>query len=578
MTGERTMQAATFNCSLTCFSACQQAQWCAELPIEGVMQGAFTFAWVKAVVAHGGSTSQMKSSIEAHLADLKKRFRWLDQKPQVQMSKVVEQQDIVDTWTYQPSCPDCMTFLVGCAISHLDTWKHRTASEQVMEETGLTVCHTAHVSLRARLRSGEAFDEPLVVAPSRCEICGSAPHPSLAHASAGEIVQAYELLEVKETPLKTHWREVPLAQDLEGEPSMSSPLRICAALCAEEMDTFRSRKLTLELRVVADPLDLAQRSRFARACENGVSMATATSPCAEAIYPPWQLGPQLRFSWRLETRKVELMDQTPRRSQPRPRRPRSLHGIGGVGGGFGSGSTRPDRTLSVLDDGYEDDCQAPQPAPQPFQLLSNCLDAEAEMPTGLLLPLRRHQLQSLAWMQACEARSEPLLLGASREFLPAVQPPHAAQQILVEAGNQVAVAVFVFSKFSAHRKALGCRGVARVQRAFQPKGGLLADHVGSGKTAVTLALVASDRGTAKRSLVMMPGRLLQQWQQEVTKFLEPNLLDVQLWDGGDISDPEDFSRPSLLLAPIELLSPKRRELNKDGNNTRRAANVLSAAL
>ena len=113
-----------------------QAQWCAELPIEGVMQGvraprlrsievspwsatgendllafqyflhlftskmtndartwscpswdrwknhfveffstyfrlerfdakAFTFAWVKAVVAHGGSTSQMKSSIEA---------------------------------------------------------------------------------------------------------------------------------------------------------------------------------------------------------------------------------------------------------------------------------------------------------------------------------------------------------------------------------------------------------------------------------------------------------------------------------------------------------------------------------
>ena len=55
-------------------------------------------------------------------------------------------------------------------------------------------------------------------------------------------------------------------------------------------------------------------------------------------------------------------------------------------------------------------------------------------------------------------------------FLPAVQPPHAAQQILVEAGNQVAVAVFVFSKFSAHRKALGCRGVARVQRAFQPKG------------------------------------------------------------------------------------------------------------
>ena len=57
--------------------------------------------------------------------------------------------------------------------------------------------------------------------------------------------------------------------------------------------------------VVADPLDLAQRSRFAWACKTGVSMATASaSPCAEAIYPPWQLGPQLRFSWRLETRKA----------------------------------------------------------------------------------------------------------------------------------------------------------------------------------------------------------------------------------------------------------------------------------
>lgn len=90
----RTMQATSFDCSLTCFSACQQAQWCAELPIEGVIQGAFTWAWVKAVVANGGSTSQMKGSIEAHLADLQKRYRWLDQKPQVQMSKVVEQQEL----------------------------------------------------------------------------------------------------------------------------------------------------------------------------------------------------------------------------------------------------------------------------------------------------------------------------------------------------------------------------------------------------------------------------------------------------------------------------------------------------
>ncbi|CAL1159186.1 unnamed protein product [Cladocopium goreaui] len=403
------------------------------------------------------------------------------------------------------------------------------------ETEGLTVCHTARVALRAQLRCGEALGGDEEVADEAqtqcCKICGAAWHPCLAHAS-DEMVQAYDLLEVQHLgPLTTDWHEVPLASDLEGEPSMSSPLRICAALCAEEMDTSRSRKLSLELRVVADPLDLAQRSRF-------------------AIYPPWQLGPQLRFSWRLETRPKVEPEPTTRNSVPlRLRRPRSLPGIGGVSGGFGSGSSLD------IDGGYmEKECTIQEPPPQPFQLLSNCLDAEAEVPDGLLLPLRQHQLQSLAWMQACEARSEPLLLGASREFLPAVQPPHAAQQILVEA--------------------VRCRGVARVQRAFKPKGGLLADHVGSGKTAVTLALVASDRGSAKRSLhrslVLMPGRLLQQWQQEVTKFLEPGLVDVQLWDGREISDPG--ARPSLLLAPIELLSPKRRR--EDGDGTRGIADTL----
>lgn len=61
------------------------------------MQGAFTWAWVKATVANGGvikSPTQMKGSVEAHVADLQKRYRWLDQEPMVQMSKVVEQQEL----------------------------------------------------------------------------------------------------------------------------------------------------------------------------------------------------------------------------------------------------------------------------------------------------------------------------------------------------------------------------------------------------------------------------------------------------------------------------------------------------
>ncbi|CAK9105342.1 unnamed protein product [Durusdinium trenchii] len=334
---------------------------------------------------------------------------------------------------------------------------------------------------------------------------------------------------------------------LASEPSMSSPLGICAALCAEEMETSKSRRLSLELRVVADPLALAQRARF-------------------AIYPPWQLGPDIRFSWRLEARPKApkaYCDSAPVKVTGRPRRPRSMPGIGGVSGGFGGGSTSLD-----LDGGYVelDDCSVQVASPEPFRLLSNCLDVEAEAPDGLLLPLRRHQLQSLAWMQACEAEREPLLLGASREFLPALQPPHAAQQVLVEAVN--------------------CRAVARVQRAFRPKGGLLADHVGSGKTAVTLALVASDRGSCRsskaahlprgkpRSLVLMPGRLLQQWQQEVAKFLAPDLLEVMLWDGREM--PEPGEKVSLLLAPIELLSFKRRKRGEEMDAAVSAADMLSS--
>eukprot|EP00913_Durusdinium_trenchii_P021831 g20513.t1 len=412
---------------------------------------------------------------------------------------------------------------------------------------GLTVCHSAQVALRLRLRCGEAESDEPVAAPlrPRCEICGAPLHRLLAQATVND-VQAYDLLEVDSEPLNTHWHEVPLAKDLESEPSMSSPLGICAALCAED-GAWRAFPLSLELRVVADPLALAQRARF-------------------AIYPPWQLGPDIRFSWRLEARPKApkaYCDSAPVKVTGRPRRPRSMPGIGGVSGGFGGGSTSLD-----LDGGYVelDDCSVQVASPEPFRLLSNCLDVEAEAPDGLLLPLRRHQLQSLAWMQACEAEREPLLLGASREFLPALQPPHAAQQVLVEAVN--------------------CRAVARVQRAFRPKGGLLADHVGSGKTAVTLALVASDRGSCRsskaahlprgkpRSLVLMPGRLLQQWQQEVAKFLAPDLLEVMLWDGREM--PEPGEKVSLLLAPIELLSFKRRKRGEEMDAAVSAADMLSS--
>ncbi|CAJ1438586.1 unnamed protein product, partial [Effrenium voratum] len=363
----------------------------------------------------------------------------------------------------------------------------------------LTVCHTARVALRVPKVQGSAPSQ------GRCETCGGEAHLGLPEVGPEDVLGI-----VSSSPLATQWREVLLEADLEERPSLA-PLRVCASLEEE--------KAELELRVVADPLALAQRARL-------------------AIYPPWRLGPHLRFSWRLEAREETPPAVPAPELRQKPRRPRALTGIGGVSGGFGGGSD------SSFDVHMDPELLETQAAPQPFQLLSHLEEAEA--PEGLQLPLRAHQLQSLAWMQACEGEREPLLLGASREFLPALQPPHAAQQALVEA--------------------VKCRAVARVQRAFEVRGGVLADQVGSGKTAVTLALVVSDRNShqASRTLVLAPGRLLQQWQHEAWKFLDRGM---QVLDEDLRVAPVEPGEPQLLVAPVELLSSKRR-LEEDSFATR----------
>ncbi|CAJ1379877.1 unnamed protein product [Effrenium voratum] len=379
----------------------------------------------------------------------------------------------------------------------------------------LTVCHTARVALRVPKVQGSAPSQ------GRCETCGGEAHLGLPEVGPEDVLGI-----VSSSPLATQWREVLLEADLEERPSLA-PLRVCASLEALPSPPLNRKigasaeeeKAELELRVVADPLALAQRARL-------------------AIYPPWRLGPHLRFSWRLEAREETPPAVPAPELRQKPRRPRALTGIGGVSGGFGGGSD------SSFDVHMDPELLETQAAPQPFQLLSHLEEAEA--PEGLQLPLRAHQLQSLAWMQACEGEREPLLLGASREFLPALQPPHAAQQALVEA--------------------VKCRAVARVQRAFEVRGGVLADQVGSGKTAVTLALVVSDRNShqASRTLVLAPGRLLQQWQHEAWKFLDRGM---QVLDEDLRVAPVEPGEPQLLVAPVELLSSKRR-LEEDSFATR----------
>lgn len=71
--------AASFQCQLTCYGAGEPSQWCAELPIEGVVQGAFTWAWVKAML-YSTSVTQMRSHIDTHLLELRKQYRWLERR------------------------------------------------------------------------------------------------------------------------------------------------------------------------------------------------------------------------------------------------------------------------------------------------------------------------------------------------------------------------------------------------------------------------------------------------------------------------------------------------------------------
>lgn len=75
-------------CTCHCYGACQSEQWCAEFPIEGCVQGAFTWTFVKALTAgHLHTTVQQHGkALHSILAELRYHFRWIDQTPVIQLS------------------------------------------------------------------------------------------------------------------------------------------------------------------------------------------------------------------------------------------------------------------------------------------------------------------------------------------------------------------------------------------------------------------------------------------------------------------------------------------------------------
>ena len=153
----------------------------------------------------------------------------------------------------------------------------------------------------------------------------------------------------------------------------------------------------------------------------------------------------------------------------------------------------------------------PQISLPEFTFSTNTNDAQSAQPPHWKERLRSEQLRSLSWMVSREAADiEPFF---EEEIEEAILPQ------------------------------LGWRAEGRARRARQIRGGVLADYVGYGKTAITLGLIdmqfAANNGVLpvpgngkipiKATLIVVPTHLIPQWKREIEKFLgkEYTVLVIQ---------------------------------------------------
>ena len=148
-----------------------------------------------------------------------------------------------------------------------------------------------------------------------------------------------------------------------------------------------------------------------------------------------------------------------------------------------------------------------------FVLSSNRHDRSTKQPEQFKIPLRPEQLRSLTWMIAQEN--------------PKIEP---------------FVEMEICEGVSEH---LGWRIEGRARRDVMVRGGVLADQVGYGKTAIMLGLIDSRPGKlarredrvsgtipVKATVVVVPAHLCLQWADEVKKFFKPKSVTVEVLHQG----------------------------------------------
>lgn len=170
-----------------------------------------------------------------------------------------------------------------------------------------------------------------------------------------------------------------------------------------------------------------------------------------------------------------------------------------------------------------------------FTLRSNKGDKERKQPLNFQQELRPEQLRSLSWMRERESCDVPPFM---EEEIEEALLPH-----------------------------LGWRAEAKSTKEVFIRGGVLADEVGYGKTAVTLGLIASDSEneewrpdnsnsliSIKATLIVVPAHLIEQWSSEIGKFLGNSYKVISIKTQANLtrSTIKDFQSADIILVAWSL--------------------------